>query len=111
MQISASSPTRIGRLFPFDSPPAALSRIAYLQSMPKGEGGAFVEGGRLELGGQLPTNTHGGHLSEAYIHGFTHILEGVRQIRGTSTAQVTDAELVLVSSAVPGPTSALILRR
>jgi acetyl-CoA acetyltransferase len=77
----------------------------------KGEGGPFVENGRLELGGQLPTNTHGGHLSEGYVHGFTHILEGVRQIRGTSTAQVKDAELALVTSAIPGPTSALIMGR
>ena len=77
----------------------------------KGEGGAFVEGGHIELGGELPVNTHGGHLGEAYIHGFTHIVEGVKQIRGTSTAQVEDAETTLVASAVPGPTSALILGR
>ena len=77
----------------------------------KGEGGAFVEDGRIEIGGELPMNTHGGHLGEAYIHGFTHILEGVKQMRGTSTAQVDDAETTLVASAVPGPTSALILGR
>ena len=77
----------------------------------KGDGGPFVEEGNIKLGGKLPVNTHGGHLGEAYIHGFTHILEGVRQIRGTSTAQVKDAELVLVTGGVPTPTSALILRR
>lgn len=77
----------------------------------KGEGGPFVGDGRIEIGNELPVNTHGGHLGEAYIHGFTHVLEGVRQIRGTSTAQVKDAELVLVTSAIPSPTSALILRR
>ncbi len=77
----------------------------------KGEGGEFVQDGRIEIGGELPINTHGGHLGEAYIHGFTHIVEGVKQMRGTSTCQVEDAETTLVASAVPGPTSALILGR
>lgn len=77
----------------------------------KGEGGAFVQDGRIELGGQLPVNTHGGHQAEGYIHGFSHVLEGVRQMRGTSTSQVKDAELVLVGSAWTSPTSGLILRR
>lgn len=77
----------------------------------KGEGGAFVQDGRIELGGQLPVNTHGGHQAEGYIHGFSHVLEGVRQMRGTSTGQVKDAELALVGSAWTCPTSGLILRR
>jgi acetyl-CoA acetyltransferase len=75
----------------------------------KGEGGRFVEDGRIALGGALPVNTHGGHLGEAYIHGFNHVLEGVRQIRGTSTAQVDDAEVALVTGGTPNATSALIL--
>ena len=38
----------------------------------KGEGGAFVEGGTLEWpNGNLPINTAGGNLAEAYIHGLT----------------------------------------
>jgi len=77
----------------------------------KGEGGSFVEGGRVELGGELPIATSGGMLAEAPIHGFNHILEGVRQVRGTSTSQVKDAEFALVTSSIPTPTSALILRR
>lgn len=77
-----------------------------------GEGGPFVEGGRIEWpDGALPVNTHGGSLSEAYIHGMNHVLEGVRQIRGTSTCQVKDAQHVLVTAGPPVPTSALILRR
>ena len=54
----------------------------------RGEGGPFTEGGRIELGGALPVLTSGGGLSEAYVHGFNLILEGVRQIRGTSVNQV-----------------------
>lgn len=59
-------------------------------------GGAkeFIASGQIELGGQLPVNTHGGLLGEAYIHGFNNILEAVRQARGTAVNQVPDAELI-----------------
>ncbi len=78
----------------------------------KGEGGPFVASGAIEYGkGHLPMNTHGGHLSEAYIHGHNHILEAVRQIRGTSTSQVENVELSMVTSAQGGPTSAILLRK
>jgi acetyl-CoA acetyltransferase len=76
---------------------------------PKGEGGSFVSSGEIDLGGRLPINTGGGHLSEGYIHGMNHIVEGVRQVRGTSTAQVPGAEVSLVTSAPPPASSALIL--
>ncbi len=78
----------------------------------RGEAGAFVEAGKIDWpNGDIPVNTHGGSLSEAYIHGWNHVLEGVRQIRGTSTSQVRDAEVALVAAAPPVPTSALILRK
>ncbi|OJU82837.1 MAG: hypothetical protein BGO11_04390 [Solirubrobacterales bacterium 70-9] len=77
----------------------------------KGEGGPFIEDIGIQVGQGLPVNTHGGHLGEAYIHGFNHIVEGVRQIRGTSTAQVADAEVALVTGGAPGPTSALVLTK
>ncbi len=79
----------------------------------KGEGGPFVEGGeRITRGGVIPINTAGGMLGEAYVHGMNLVLEGVRQLRGTSSFQIPDAEIGLVTSGIPGtPTSALILRR
>lgn len=76
----------------------------------RGEGAAFCENGNIGLGGSLPINTSGGGLSEAYVHGFNLILEGVRQIRGTSCNQVPSCESVLVTAGECVPTSALILR-
>ncbi len=50
-------------------------------------------------------------MSEAYVHGFNLILEGVRQIRGTSTSQVEGAEVSLVTSGEGVPTSAIVFTR
>ena len=64
----------------------------------KGEGGAFVEDGKLGPGGSLPTNTGGGQLSSFYMWGFTPLSEGVIQARGHGgERQVPDHDLVLVS--------------
>jgi acetyl-CoA acetyltransferase len=69
------------------------------------------EGGPWFAETTLPMNTHGGSLSEAYIHGLNHVVEGVRQLRGESTTPVPGAETCLVTSAAGVPTSALVLRR
>lgn len=63
----------------------------------KGEGGSFVEGGNIELGGTLPINTHGGLLSHSHTGHpgsmFT-LTEAVTQIRGAGNArQVPGAEI------------------
>ena len=77
----------------------------------RGEGGDFTNDGALEWpDGRLPTNTSGGGMSEAYVHGFNLVLEGVRQMRGTSTSQVEGARTCLVTSGEGVPTSALLLR-
>lgn len=64
----------------------------------KGEGGPFVEDGRLGPGGSLPTNTGGGELSAYYMRGHTPLSEGVIQARGTGgQRQVNPHNFVLVT--------------
>ncbi|MFE2681015.1 thiolase C-terminal domain-containing protein [Streptomyces mirabilis] len=50
----------------------------------KGEGGEFVEKGRLTVGGELPVNTDGGGLSAQHpgMRGLFLLVEAVRQLRG-----------------------------
>ena len=76
----------------------------------RGEGVDLVRAGALDIDGRLPNNTHGGLISEGYIHGMNNIAEGERLVRGESTGQPAKAvEHVLVSSGVGVPTGAMIL--
>jgi acetyl-CoA acetyltransferase len=65
----------------------------------KGEGGAFVEGGRIGLAGELPVTTHGGLLSACHpglAGGMFHVIEAVRQLRGEcGERQVPNARIAL----------------
>ncbi len=65
----------------------------------KGEGGSFIEGGRIEPGGSFPMNTNGGGLSCVHpgMYSIFLIIEAVTQLRGEAQArQVKDAEVALV---------------
>jgi len=99
----------VAQLYDAFSPLVLLSLEGY-RLCARGEAPSMTEDGGLELGGRLPVNTSGGGLSEAYVHGFNLINEGVRQIRGESTSQVEDARTCLVTGGEGVPTSALILR-
>lgn len=64
----------------------------------RGEAGAFIAEGHTRPGGQLPMNTNGGGLSYMHsgMYGMYALQEGVRQMRGSSPAQVDGAEVSVV---------------
>jgi acetyl-CoA acetyltransferase len=91
--------------------PMVLMGLEDFGFVAQGQSGPFVAEGNLRPGGALPTNTHGGNLSEVYLHGMTHVFEGVRQCRGTSANQQPDVETALVvCGASPAPSGAMLLR-
>ena len=64
-----------------------------------GEGGGFVENGRIGLGGALPVNPDGGGLSSNHpgMRGIFLVIEAVRQLRGDcDQRQVEGAEIACV---------------
>jgi acetyl-CoA acetyltransferase len=78
-----------------------INPILFLEDLgfcPKGEGGRFVEGGRIAPGGELPVNTNGGGLSYCHpgMYGLFLLIEAVRQLRGEAGArQVQGAETAI----------------
>ncbi len=79
-----------------------INTILFLEDLgfcPKGEGGRFVEGGRIAPSGSLPVNTNGGGLSYCHpgMYGLFILIEAVRQIRGECGArQVKKADTAIV---------------
>src|SRR5690606_40996732 len=76
----------------------------------RGKGAEFALAGNLRLDGRLPMNTHGGQLSEAYIHGVNGIVEAARLVRGQSVNQPKkDINNVLVTAGVGVQTGGAML--
>jgi acetyl-CoA acetyltransferase len=90
----------------------SLMQIEDMGFCAKGAAGEFVEGDALHHdGGKLPFNTHGGLLSHAYVLGIAHVVEVVKQLRGTAPAQVPGAEVGVYGGYTGGMASTLILTK
>ncbi len=78
----------------------ALMTLEALGFCARGEGGPFVEDGKLAYDGSLPTNTDGGGLSSNHpgMRGIFLLIEAARQLRGEATAQVPDARIALCNA-------------
>jgi acetyl-CoA acetyltransferase len=99
------TPSDVDFIEPYDSfTITVLLALEDLGFCAKGEGGAFVEGGRLAPGGSLPAMTSGGGLS--YCHpgalGALLLVEAVRQLRGECGARHVPGARVGVAHGVGG---------
>ncbi len=91
--------------------PTVLFSLEGLGFCKQGESGQYVEGGTLQLGGKLPTNTDGGHLSNSYMQGWALNVEAVRQLRGECGArQIADCEVVQYVQSTPCTRSIIYTR-
>jgi acetyl-CoA acetyltransferase len=116
-EMAGVTPNDVDVLEPYDSfTITVLLALEDLGFCEKGEGGAFVEGGRLGPGGELPAMTSGGGLS--YNHpgalGILLLVEAVRQLRGEAgERQVPDAEIAVAhgSGGVLSTAATVVLAR
>ena len=105
-------PSDVDALMCYDNfSPTVLFSLEGLGYCGRGESGGFVEGGALKLGGRLPTNTDGGHLSNAYMQGWALNVEAVRQLRGECGArQVAGCNVVQFAVSSPCARSIIYTR-
>ena len=101
---------RMVQIYDHFTPLVLMALEAYGFAKP-GKAPELLREGKLELDGAMPMNTHGGHLGEGYLHGFGHIVEAVRQLRGTAVNQLARVDNCLVTSGTGVPTSGLILSK
>ncbi|MXR37507.1 lipid-transfer protein [Rhodobacteraceae bacterium CH30] len=109
-QMSGLSPKDVQTAVIYDHfTPFVLPQLEEYGFAGRGEAKYFIREGRHARGGDLPINTHGGQLGEAYIHGMNGVAEAVRQVRGDAVNQVKGVKNALVTAGTGVPTSGLIV--
>jgi acetyl-CoA acetyltransferase len=101
-EMAGVAPEDVDVLGVFDSfSPHVLWALERFSFCGPGEALDFVQDGRIEIGGELPTNTSGGHLSEALYGGWNQMAELVRQVRGEcGERQVVGARIGQYATAI-----------
>jgi acetyl-CoA acetyltransferase len=96
-RIGGIAPSDVDTLHCYDGfAPQVLWTLERFGFVPPGEAADWIQNGRIELGGELPVNTSGGHLSEGHSNGWGQTLEIVRQLRGEAgERQIAHCELAL----------------
>jgi acetyl-CoA acetyltransferase len=98
-EMAGVSPAEVDVVMLYDA--FTITPILFLEDLgfcEKGEGGPFVEDGRIAPGGELPVNTNGGGLSYNHpgMYGLLLVIEAVRQLRGEcGVRQVEEAEVAI----------------
>ena len=92
-----------------------FNTICWLEALgfcdPGGATDFIGDGSRILINGQLPINTHGGHLNAGRSNGYGHIYEAITQLRGEAgVRQVNDAKIAAVSTGGGIPASAMLLK-
>jgi acetyl-CoA acetyltransferase len=90
-----------------------INPILFLEDLgfcEKGEGGTFVEGGRIGPDGQLPVNTNGGGLSYNHpgMYGLLLLIEAVRQLRGECGERQVEGAVVALANGNGGVLSSQV---
>lgn len=100
---AGAAPADMSGLMIYDNfTPAVLFALEGFGYCAPGTAWRQIQDGQLRLGGRLPCNTSGGHLSESYMQGWALNVEAVRQLRGQAAGrQIEGAELIHVMTAAP----------